>query len=256
MFRTLIDPGANHGVGVAFTDRHGGVSALPWGSLNVGRTDCDDPDAVVENFRRVREALGLSAVVTVNQVHGAAVHHVDADVLGTWRPGAEVGSARSGQRSLAVADALVTNERGVGLCIRVADCVPVLLADAEAGMIGAAHAGRVGLVGGVVEATVHAMRERGATRITAWVGPSVCGRCYEVPAQMRADVAAQIPEAWAVSAAGTAALDLRAGALAVLDRARCTAIDVSACTVESDDLHSHRRDGDDAGRLAAICWLA
>ena len=77
------------------------------------------------------------------------------------------------------------------LLVRAADCVPVLLVAPDGGVIGAVHSGRPGLVPGVVPATVARMRELGAGRIEGWIGPHVCGRCYEVPEQMRADVAAR-----------------------------------------------------------------
>lgn len=256
MFHTLLDPGTHHGVGVAFTDRHDGVSKAPLGSLNLGRTDADDPRATRENFRRLRSALGLRATVTVHQVHGTEVVLVDRDLLGSWHDGSELGDAVPGGSPLRVADALVTTEPLVGLCVRVADCVPVLLSDATAHVVGAAHAGRVGLATGVLEATVAAMRRLGAASIVAHVGPAVCGSCYEVPEAMRAEVAAAVPETWAVSSWGTPALDLPAGTTAVLERLDCRVVAAGACTRESPDLHSHRRDGDAAGRLAGICWLS
>ena len=107
------------------------------------------------------------------------------------------------------------------LMVRAADCVPVLLADPVAGVIGAAHPGRPGLAAGVVPATVAAMRERGATDITAWIGPHVCGGCYEVPAEMRDEVGALVPAAVATTTWGTPALDLGAGVRAQLERPRC-----------------------------------
>jgi hypothetical protein len=126
----------------------------------------------------------------------------------------------------------------------------VLLADAEAGVIGAAHAGRPGLAAGVVPRTVEAMRELGASDITAWIGPHVCGGCYEVPAAMQAEVGAVEPASLATTSWGTPSLDLGAGVRAQLERAGATVVDVSRCTRESDDLYSYRRDGRDAGRFA------
>ena len=113
-------------------------------------------------------------------------------------------------------DALVTTTRGLGLMVRVADCVPVVLADAEAGVIGAVHSGRPGLVLDIATRTVEVMRAHGASDIVAWVGPHVCGSCYEVPEQMRADVSAVVPEAWAETSWGTPALDIGAGVRAQL----------------------------------------
>ncbi|NNV10218.1 laccase domain-containing protein, partial [Geobacillus sp. MMMUD3] len=126
----------------------------------------------------------------VSQVHGTAVHHVT-----------DTAAIRAG----AEADAQVSALAGVGLVIMVADCTPVLLADTEAGVIGAVHAGRPGMAAGIVSETLSAMRELGAREIHAVIGPSVCPRCYEVPASLRDEVAAVEPVAASVSVSGTPA---------------------------------------------------
>ena len=122
-------------------------------------------------------------------------------------------------------------------------------------MVGAAHAGRPGLVAGIVPAAVAAMRELGAEEITAWVGPHVCGGCYEVPEQMRSDVAAAVPEAYAETSWGTPALDIGAGVRAQLTDAGVTTVDASRCTIEDEDLFSYRRQGTASGRLAGLVWV-
>lgn len=154
------------------------------------------------------------------------------------------------------ADAQVTCLRGVGLMVRVADCVPVVLADPAAGVIGVAHAGRVGTALDIVTATVVAMRGLGAAEITAWVGPHICGHCYEVPGAMRDEIVAKVPETYAETSWGTPALDLGAGVRAQLARADATVIEVGRCTREDPELHSHRRDGAAAGRFAGLVWLS
>jgi YfiH family protein len=140
--------------------------------------------------------------------------------------------------------------------IRVADCVPVLLADVQAGVVGAAHAGRQGVALDIVGRTVERMRALGADRITAWVGPHVCGRCYEVPEQMRDEVAALVPATRAQTTWGTPSLDLGAGVLAQLGAAGVEAVAVERCTLEDPALHSYRRDGAASGRIAGLVWLA
>jgi YfiH family protein len=144
----------------------------------------------------------------------------------------------------------------VTLGVLVADCLPVLLSDPEAGVIGAAHAGRRGLLAGVLERTVEAMESRGATRdrIEAAIGPAICGTCYEVPEAMRTEASARIPALHALTSWGTPALDLRAGAVTVLegmgvDRARIDA--ENPCTFEDQDYVSYRRDGR-AGHIAGL----
>ncbi len=133
--------------------------------------------------------------------------------------------------------------------------MPVLLADPAAGVIGAAHSGRPGLAAGVVPATVEAMRDQGARDITAWIGPHVCGGCYEVPPEMREEVGGVVPAAVATTTWGTPALDIGAGVRAQLEAAGVTVVDASRCTRESDDLYSHRRDGARAGRSAGLVRL-
>jgi YfiH family protein len=185
--------------------------------------------------------LGLPLAV-VRQVHGVTV--ADADELSV----AELAGTE--------ADALVATRPRVALAVRVADCVPVLFADAAAGVIGAAHAGRVGLAAGVLQATVAALRARGARQLTAWIGPHVCGACYEVPKELADQVAQQVPGTRSTTSWGTPALDLGAGAARVLAHLGVETVDVAACTLESADLHSYRRDAAASGRQAGIIWLA
>ncbi|MFE7978072.1 peptidoglycan editing factor PgeF [Streptomyces shenzhenensis] len=233
-----------NGAHFAFTDRWGGVSAVPYEELNLGGAVGDDPDAVRTNRELAAEALGLdpARVVWMNQVHGAGVAVVD----GPWadRPAPEV-------------DAIVTVRPGLALAVLTADCTPVLLADPVARVVAAAHAGRPGLVAGVVPAAVRAMMELGAdpARITARTGPAVCGRCYEVPEAMRADVSAVEPAAHSETSWGTPAVDVGAGVHAQLDRLGVRDRGQSpVCTLESDDHFSYRRDRA-TGRLAGYVWL-
>ncbi|WP_066932140.1 peptidoglycan editing factor PgeF [Streptomyces sp. NBRC 110611] len=232
------------GAHFAFTDRWGGVSAAPYEQLNLGGAVGDDPRAVRTNRARAAGALGLdpAAVVWMNQVHGRDVAVVD----GPWR-----------EADIPCVDAVVTARRGLALAVLTADCTPVLLADPVAGVAGAAHAGRPGLVAGVVPAVVEAMRKLGAepSRILAYTGPAICGRCYEVPEAMRADVSAVVPEAYATTSWGTPAVDVTAGVRAQLAAAGMVVREDShICTRESADHFSYRRDRT-TGRLASYVWL-
>lgn len=234
------------GAHFAFTDRWGGVSAAPYEQLNLGGAVGDDADAVRTNRELAAKSLGLdpARVVWMNQVHGSAVAEVD----GPWA---------DGDGTIPEVDSLVTTTRGLALAVLTADCVPVLLADPVARVAAAAHAGRPGMVAGVVPAAVAAMVRLGAdpSRIVARTGPSVCGRCYEVPGTMRAEVAAAEPAAYAETGWGTPAVDVSAGVhaqlerLGVHDRAHSP-----VCTLESDDHFSYRRDRV-TGRLAGYVWL-
>ncbi|MDP9418182.1 MAG: polyphenol oxidase family protein, partial [Actinomycetota bacterium] len=123
----------------------------------------------------------------------------------------------------------------------------------EQGVVGVAHAGRAGLRAGIVPAVVAAMRRLGATGLVARVGPSICGRCYEVPARMCEDVSAAIPQARSVTARGTPGLDIAAGACAQLETAGVAVRRVAGCTAEDARWYSYRRDGT-TGRFAGLAW--
>lgn len=225
----------------AFTDREGGASAAPFDSLNLGGHVGDDLAAVTRNRRALAQALGRAPerVLFLDQCHGTEV--VVAN--GPW-PGGRAPKA----------DGVVTTVPGLALAVLVADCTPVLLADPEAGVVGAVHAGRPGMTTGIIDRAVLVMREAGARSLHAAVGPSVCGRCYEVPADMRDAAAGVSPESCAVSWTGTPAIDVAAGVVAQL-RANDVGVQwVSGCTRESPQLFSYRRDGQ-TGRFAGIVQL-
>lgn len=229
------------GVGVAVTDRLGGVSGAPYDSLNLADHVGDDPQAVERNREIVREAVVPSgALVTMRQVHGAHVALVDG-------PMPEPPEA----------DALVTRTPGLALVAQVADCTPILLWDRRARVVAAVHAGRRGLASGVLPRAIETMTELSARadRIYAVVGPSICPEHYEVPAQLRDEVAQTAPDAAATTAAGTPALDIRAGLLAQLFAAGIRQwMVMPQCTAETDTLYSYRRDGT-TGRFAGLVWL-
>jgi YfiH family protein len=220
-FRTCHGP-----ADLCFTDRYGGDLAFG--------ADRADLHRVLDDFAPGAELCDLV------QVHGAEVAVVDG----------------AGPVARPEADALVTAQPDVVLMVRVADCVPVLLVDAAAGVVGAAHCGRPGLLAGVVPATVRAMRDLGASAVTAWLGPHVCGGCYEVPAGMQEEVVGAVPASRATTSWGTPSLDLGAGVRAQLESEGVAVTDVSRCTRESDDLHSYRRDGRAAGRQAGLVRIA
>ncbi|MEU9096112.1 peptidoglycan editing factor PgeF [Streptomyces sp. NPDC048361] len=240
----IREQGTVSGAHFAFTDRWGGVSAVPYEELNLGGAVGDEPASVRTNRELAAKELGLdpARVVWMNQVHGREV----AVVEGPFAPG-----------DPAAVDAVVTSRRGTALAVLTADCTPVLLADPVAGIAGAAHAGRPGMVAGVVPAAVEAMVSLGAdpARIVARTGPAVCGRCYEVPERMRAEVAAVEPAAWSETSWGTPAVDVTAAVLAQLAALGITDTEASPiCTLESLDHFSYRRDRT-TGRLAGYVWL-
>jgi YfiH family protein len=234
-FRSTHGP-VDRPVHLAFTDRLGGVSGAPFDSLNLA-IEGDVAADREENVRRVLADFAPGdALRDLHQVHGADV----------------VLAAEAEPERRPRADAIVTDRPGVVLMVRAADCVPVLLADDEGRVVGAVHCGRPGLAAGVVPAAIARMRELGAHDLTAWVGPHVCGACYEVPSELRDEVAAVVPESRATTSWGTPSLDLGAGVRAQLSTARVQVVDVARCTRESGDLFSYRRDGAAAGRLAGL----
>ncbi|OBA68517.1 laccase [Mycolicibacterium elephantis] len=227
------------------TTRAGGVSAPPFDTFNLGDHVGDDPAAVAQNRKRLATTIGLGerGVVWMNQVHGDHVEVVD----GPPKSAAAVDNT----------DALVTATPRLALAVVTADCVPVLMADARAGVVAAVHAGRVGAQKGVVVRAVEAMLGLGARAedISALLGPAVSGRNYEVPAAMADEVEAALPGSRTVTAKNTPGLDLRAGIARQLTDLGITAIDVDPrCTVEDASLFSHRRDAP-TGRLASLVWM-
>lgn len=172
---TLDLPGIRHG----FHTRENGVSTGIYASLNCGPGSRDDPNAVVENRVRALAGLGLgkAELVTCYQVHSPNVVVVEA-------PWTQVEAPK--------ADAMVTTQPGIVLGVLTADCAPVLFADVEAGVIGAAHAGWKGAQGGVLKATVSEMVQLGAKaeRIHAVVGPCIHQESYEVGEELRLQVIA------------------------------------------------------------------
>ncbi len=259
MFSFRRDPDAGSSVGIAFSDRHGGFTSGPRGSLNFGGPAADPQ--VLANVEALSEALSLTKLMAVSQVHGRGVHVVTADGAGRWRPEHFLG-AGGGQPPLIEADAIVAarqdaGEHGPGLAIavRVADCLPIVLADQRQRVMAVAHAGRVGLLGGVLPATVAAMRTSGAHDITAWMGPHVCGSCYEVPQDMYEQAVREMPALASRTAVGTRSLDLATGAVHQLASLEVPAMQVGGCTRTDANLHSYRAQGADSGRLVGVAWF-
>lgn len=262
-------------VEVAFTDRSGGVSAGPFASLNLAvpghpvgadPESLDDPDTISENWDIVASAMMRGAppadegrlfdlpagagrqlldIVAMRQVHGSHVEVVEPEQ----------------RRDECEADAVATSSPGLLLAARAADCVPVLLADPDRGVVAAVHAGRKGLLAGVVPNALRALADLGAERVVAWIGPHACGRCYEVSAEMRTEVAQRIPAAWSETSWATPALDLGAGVRAQLtgevvpELDVVEVVDVDRCTIEDPALYSYRRDGLLSGRHAGLIWV-
>lgn len=224
------------------TDRGGGSSAAPYDSFNLGDHVGDDPAAVAANRARLASSLGVPGdrVVFAAPVHGTVVRRVQGP-----------------QRLPPEVDGLLTTETGLVLVALAADCVPVLLAEHTVGVVAAVHAGREGVRRDIASAAVRAMTALGARadRIDVLMGPAICGRCYEVPQQVRRDVDRSAPGSATTTRRGTPGLDLRAGIAAQLANVGVTQIVADPrCTYENPGLFSHRRDGV-TGRQAGVVWL-
>jgi YfiH family protein len=192
--------------------------------------------------------LPLPRFSFAQQTHGARVLVIPAARVG-------VAALRRGARGV---DALVTTAVDAPLVMLVGDCVPLLLADPAAGVVAAVHAGRKGLVGGIVRQALTAMVGVGASvaGITARLGPSICGRCYELPEDVVRAVEAAVPGTRTTTRSGTAGVDVGAGVLSQLRDAGVPDIDADpACTAEDGRYFSYRRDGA-TGRFAGAVWLA
>ena len=225
----------------AFSDRDGGLSAGAWASLNLGTSNGDDPNLVQGNLELLAEHLGVDRLVRMTQAHGPDVVWTDAVAAG----------------EIPVVDALLTDEVGVGVLVRVADCTPVVLIGLDEPVAGVIHCGREGLVKGIVPAAIGAIRGRGAESLEAWIGPRACGRCYEVPEEMADVVAAAVPEARSTTAWGTPALDIGAGVFTQLNDLGVQVNDIGdhVCTIEDERLYSYRRQGQASGRFGAVAVI-
>ena len=252
------------GVRSLSTFRGGGVSAATYASLNLGDHVGDVPEAVAENRRRLRAATGLPGEPAwLTQVHGTNV--VDLDAAGTRRMGpADLDAAGALRVSAAdsggsePADAAFTRRRGSVCAILTADCLPIVLAADSGDLVAAAHAGWRGLAGGVIEATVRALRVA-PERLMVWLGPAIGPEHFEVGAEVREVLLKSDPEAqaaFAPNARGRFMADLW-----LLARRRLAALGVERiygggqCTFgRGEQYFSHRRDGV-TGRQATLAWL-
>jgi len=234
-----------------FTMRGGGVSSAPYDALNLGTHVGDVPDAVSENRRRLRTAAGLPAdPVWLRQVHGTTV--VDLDGLAAGK--------------IPEADAATTAQAGRVCVVLTADCLPVLFAAADGSAVAVAHAGWRGLAGGVLEATVAALRARIAEGVdlVCWIGPGISARHFEVREDVRDAFLATSPEnsaAFAPAERGRWYCDLVALARRRLEGPGVTLVsDSGRCTYADDqDFFSHRRDVQHrglaaTGRSATLIW--
>ena len=189
----------------------------------------DDPVAVSANRSTIPN------VQFMNQVHGDNVVVIDKKL-----------------ETDPTCDAMITTKPGISLAVMVADCIPLLFVSKEA--VAAVHVGRAGLINRVAIKALHQMRTMGAIDVHAIIGPSICGRCYEVPFEMQQDVIADHPRAFATTHSGTPGLDLPAGLIAELVAEGVTYEASTVCTMEDELFFSHRKHNP-TGRFAGVVSL-
>lgn len=210
------------GIKVVYTTRLGGLSAGDYGNLNLGGKSGDEPEAVLSNRIALAEAV-QARLSLVSQVHSGVAVDVDDSFVINTPFGFDVSGTHGETDTPHVieADGQVTAQSGIALGMFAADCLPVLMADAEAGVIGAAHCGRRGLQNGVIGATVEKMVAKGAKpeRIVATLGPCICGDCYEVGGDIADEFDAQFPGTFTLSRFGQPGIDIAAAALQELAKA-------------------------------------
>lgn len=243
----LLDP-VRHG----FFTRRGGASSGLFAGLNCGRGSSDQGEIVAINRARVAEAMGVApgALLTVYQTHSA-----DVVVVG---PGADLAALGKTQ-----ADAIVTDQPGIAIAVLTADCQPILLADAQAGVIGAVHAGWRGALAGVMKSAVGAMADLGATRIRAVIGPTISQRAYEVSEEFMEEFLADDPghhRFFAGGPNGRPMFDLPSYGLMRLREAGVEAEWIGHCTYSDPErFFSYRRSTHlheaDYGRLISVIRL-
>lgn len=208
----------------AFTNRNGGLSAPPYSSKNLAFHVGDHREVVLRNRELVEAEFGPA--IYMNQVHGDSVVVVDG--IPTLEP---------------TADALVTKQLNITLAVLVADCIPLLLWDEAKTCVAAVHVGRQGLMNGITQRTIEIMQAMGASDFHALLGPSICGRCYEVGADIFQRVAEAFPDAESRTPNGSLALDLPRALHAQLQRMGVSVFASKKCTVEDLNYYSYRRDG-------------
>lgn len=213
--------------GLLFTSRS-------WGNFGLGVGE--DEDAVFTRIEALRNSLSLKSIVFMKQSHSDVVVLVN------------------GSEDIVEADAIVTTEKGAGLAVLVGDCVPILIRGETC--VAAIHAGRVGMVNGIVSNTVAVMRELGSNQFEAILGPSICADCYEVSAEMYSEVIEKVPGSSTNDESHS--LDLQNGIASQLIAAGVEVLNLGICTREFPDFFSHRRsvsESEPEGRQLGLIYL-
>lgn len=208
----------------------------------------DDPQQVRANRARLEERIGVRSfsLTFMNQVHSATVLNAE-----------QRAEQQGAESAAATCDGLISPTGTTPLAVMVADCLPVLLVghnpQNNSSATAAVHAGRRGLLDGILPETVKQLTEMGATRIEAVIGPAICGRCYEVPQEMLEKSEARVPGIGSITSWDTPALDLPRAAAGQLRDLAVQVRNSGICTLENPEYYSYRRDRH-SGRFAGIIW--
>ena len=207
---------------ILFSARHGGLSQGGFGSLNFGDHVGDTALAVENNRKILKKLLSQISPIFMNQVHGNEVIEVD-----------------SNSNSPVTADALITRQAGLPLAVLCADCLPILIKGSK--IVGAIHAGRRGILNGIIAETISRMRALGGDNLVATIGPAICSRCYEVDLPMYLDAISHNAEL--ATNTETHCLDLKRAARSQLSVQGVEVSDIEICTAHDSNFFSYRRDG-------------
>ena len=205
-----------------------------WGNFGLGIGDSESE--VHERRSELRRSLSLSRLHFMNQSHSDIVIEVDSN------------------SDSIDADAIFTREKGVGLAVLAADCLPILIRSDIA--VAAIHAGRAGMINFIAQKTIHAMQDAGASNFEAIIGPSICGDCYEVSPEMYEKVISDHPDSATNSSAHS--LNLQSGVAAQLTELGVEVLNMGICTREYEDFYSHRRSHSQnlpEGRQVGVIYL-
>lgn len=216
-----------------FTNRRDGSSQGDYSSANLALHVGDEVNHVIGNRAKLRSSF--APLVFMNQVHGDSIAVIDEIPLVP-----------------PTCDALITSNTDISLVVMVADCIPLLLSTES--LVAAVHVGRAGLVNSIAVKTVNRMFELGATQITANIGPSICGKCYEVPLELHNDVSEIFPLASSRTRIGSYALDLPKALTGQLENLGVKVITEAVCTFENNDYFSYRKNKQ-TGRQGGVIQL-
>jgi YfiH family protein len=214
-----------------FTARSGGSSTGNYHSLNVADHVGDVADFVDVNRETLKRLISVDGLAFMNQVHGNQVEVI----------------SKSRAKS-PTADALVTNIKGIGLAVMVADCLPILIDGVS--VVAAVHVGRKGMVNGIIKRTVAKVRELGGVNLTATIGPGICAKCYEVDEEMYQEIVREFPK----SDAGFRKIDIRGEATNQLEGLGVVVNQIDICTLENNRYFSYRR-SHETGRQCGVIAL-